>query len=153
MWEYSYFKSVHNFFDKNRDCYGIVFERYSRTISNVINMRRTTAEIQQVDTAWLTWVDKNNRTETIFKVLDHNVLCVTLKPSSPVLIYEHKFILYDWYSTDSWPIFHQQYSLYWPSVDWYTGQVLAGVLADMYIVEFQCRLLNNPFTWATSTNL
>ena len=58
-------------------------------------MRRTTAEIQQVDTAWLTWVDRNNRTETIFKVLDHNVLCVTLKPSSPILIYEHKFILYD----------------------------------------------------------
>ena len=37
------------------------------------------AEIQQVDTARLTWVDTNNRMESIFKPLDHNVLCLTLK--------------------------------------------------------------------------
>ena len=90
-------------------------------------MSRTTAEIQQVDAVRLTWVDTNNRTETIFKPLDHDVLCVTLKPSSPVLIYEHKFILYD-----SRLIFHRQLTLpYRLSVDWYTGHVSAGVLADI----------------------
>ena len=33
-------------------------------------MRRTTAEIQQVEAARLTWVDTNNRKETIFKPPD-----------------------------------------------------------------------------------
>ena len=59
--------------------------------SNIITCRAT-AKIQQVDAVRLTWVDTNNRKETIFKPLDWDILHVTLKPCRfPFLILKHKF--------------------------------------------------------------
>ena len=75
-------------------------------------MHRTTVEIQQVDTVRLTWVDTNNRIETIFKALDHDVVCVTLKPSSSELpcsdlrTQTHIYMTVDRYATDNQLIFH-----------------------------------------------
>ena len=55
-------------------------------------MHRATAKIQQVDAVRLTWVDTNNRKETIFKPLDCDILHVTLKPCRfPFLNLKHKF--------------------------------------------------------------
>ena len=66
-------------------------------------MRRTMAEIQQVDAARPTWDDTNNRKETIFKPLNRNILRTTLKPSSHILVLKH--ILYyatvDQFATNS----------------------------------------------------
>ena len=54
-------------------------------------MCRTTAEIQQVDAARLTWVDTNNKMEAInFQTPHCNSSRVTLEPSSPVLILKQK---------------------------------------------------------------
>ena len=68
------------------------------------------AEIQQVDPARLTWDGTNNRTKTIFKPPNHNILHITLKPSSHILILKHisYYTTVDQYATDSQPIFHQQ---------------------------------------------
>ena len=52
-------------------------------------MCRTTAEIRQADSVRLTWDDTNNRTETIFKPLNRDILRITLKPSTLVLILKH----------------------------------------------------------------
>ena len=56
------------------------------------------------------WDDTNNRTETIFKSPNCNISCVTLKPSSPILILKHKlyYMPVDWYATNSQSIFHWQ---------------------------------------------
>ena len=104
-------------------------------------MSRNTADIQQVDAVRLTWVDTNNRTETIFKPLDHDVLCVTPKPSSPVLIYKHKFILYD-----SRLIFHRQLTLpisaecslvYWPCISRCIGRHIGRQLVKSQPIRSQ----------------
>lgn len=58
----------------------------------MFGMRRTTAEIQHVDTVRLTRDGTNNRMETIFKPPNRDISSITLKPSSPVLILKH--ILY-----------------------------------------------------------
>ena len=103
--------------------------------SNIISLRA------EADVGW-----HENRTENNFKLSNCDNLHITLKPYSPFLINTNYIIqqstdmppIVDRYSMDSWPIFHLQYwhSLYQLSVDWYTGDVLAGVSvepADMLV--------------------
>ena len=115
-------------------------------------MPRTMAEIQQVDAARPTWDGTNNRKETIFKPLNHNILRTTLKPSSHILVLKH--ILYyttvDQFATNSRPIFHQQSTDILPTIDTtFNSQVTTGILA-MY--RLTCQLTHSrvsadtPFT-------
>jgi len=101
-------------------------------------MRRTTAEIQQVDPARLTWDGMNNRMETIFKPLNRNILRITLKPSSYILILKHisYYTTVDQYATDSRPIFHQQSTDILPHI----GRVTTSIQA-MY--QPTCRLTHS----------
>ena len=89
------------------------------------------AVIQQ-DAARLTWVDMDNRMETIFKPTNCNISRVTLKPSSPILI-----LVYMYYTSHSWPIFHRQSSnipstFGTPCI----GQVSTSVLADISVNQY-----------------
>ena len=85
-------------------------------------MRRTMAEIQQVDVVRLAWVDMNNGTETIFKPTDCNISRVTLKLIFPILILVYRYyttqsqstdmpLTVGQYSTDSQAIFHRHLAL------------------------------------------
>ena len=73
------------------------------------------AEILQADSVRLTWDDMNNRTKTSFKPPNRDILRVTLKPSSLILILKHNR-----------PICHRQLTLPVSA-----SQVSAGIL-DMY---------------------
>ena len=134
-------------------------------------MCRTTAEIQQVDMAR---DGTNNRKETIFKSPNHNILHITLNPSSPVYIL--KDILYymtvDRYATNSQPILHRQstdipqtvyqystdnwHSLYQLRVNRYTCHVSANMSTCSWVsvntlaaISVECRPTYGLTCWPT----
>ena len=131
MWEYNYLKSVHNFFDKNRDCYGIVFERYSRTISNVI----TCVEPQQ---------KSNKLTQRgwpgLTKTTEQKLLIIFQSPGPQCLVRNTETqlprsnlrtqiyiirLIFHWQLTDIpptiLPVLAKCRLVYWPGIGWCIG--------------------------------
>jgi len=119
------------FYEKNRDHYGIAFERYSRT--NVI-----TCVIKNHDrnpTSWrgkagVGWHEQQN--ENYFQTSKPAISRIyTLKPSSPL-----DYMTVDWYATNSRPIFYRQWTdilltIAWhspyPSIDGHTDHVSTDI--------------------------
>ena len=90
------------FYEKNRDHYGIAFERYSRT--NVITCVERWQKSNKLTRR--SWCGMTRTTERkLFSNLQtRDISHVTLKPSSPVRLYDSWLICHQ-YSTDTGPIF------------------------------------------------
>ena len=107
-------------------------------------MHRTTAEIQQVDVVRLTWIDTNNRTETIFKPPTAISGAWHWNPASPFWLKNTNYIIRQLTGMpplDGRLIFHRQSTDIPPTIDTSRiGRVSTGILAIYWpVYRVTCR--------------